>query len=523
MALRFMMRAVLPFLAALGAASAATTPENLEQVLLFHRHGDRSFTACLANSPGCGQYWADHYDGFGQLTPRGMYQLHRLGTFMRTRYADSGFIGGNYSRADVYVRSTDYDRTLQSVTSLLQGLFPKGTGPAQFPNGGPGLTSDFLQPVPIRTLPEANDGLLRAFSGATCPEYANQISAHLSSIQSTVDEKEKEYGPLLTTISEKTGNATNLMNLWRVMDTLNVMREHPRTNITFPLSDQEFDEAVLLTRWVEYQQYFSTSELARFAGGAMVCEIRNRLLARVFAMTQPWFSPSSWPSGFGGNGPRLAVFSAHDMTLNSLLFALGAYDAPFQNPPYGSSVAVELVRTSTESVETTSTTEAEVTLSSDSEDDTGLFSDCSAGLDLSAASVQQKLAGYSVRVFFNRGVGTAGSTGITYPQRNPFESANNITYLFGDCNTDEVKQSSLCPLSTFLDATTDKGVSNWVTECSLAAPPSTNTVSESTYDKMKDIAIGGWVVAGVLVIIGITMTARRQKSESSSGYRLQGV
>jgi lysosomal acid phosphatase len=92
-----------------------------------------------------------------------MQQLHELGVLMRSRYIDTySMITANYTRQDVYVRSTDYDRTLISAQSLLQGLFPPGTGPiAQ--DGQPGLTIDDLQPVPIHT-----GGFLRLFASLAC-------------------------------------------------------------------------------------------------------------------------------------------------------------------------------------------------------------------------------------------------------------------------------------------------------------------------------------------------------------------
>ncbi len=40
----------------------------------------------------------------------------------RSKY--SNFLNENYNRENVYVRSTDYDRTLVTVSSILAGLYP---------------------------------------------------------------------------------------------------------------------------------------------------------------------------------------------------------------------------------------------------------------------------------------------------------------------------------------------------------------------------------------------------------------
>ena len=47
-----------------------------------------------------------------QLTIRGMDQMFRAGTFVQTRYKDVSFLNDVYSPVDIYVRSSDYTRTL---------------------------------------------------------------------------------------------------------------------------------------------------------------------------------------------------------------------------------------------------------------------------------------------------------------------------------------------------------------------------------------------------------------------------
>ena len=69
--------------------------------------------------------------GWGQLTGTGMSQHHVVGERLRKRYVyETGLLSTNYSRDEVLVRSTDYDRTMQSAQSQLMGLFPPSTGPS---------------------------------------------------------------------------------------------------------------------------------------------------------------------------------------------------------------------------------------------------------------------------------------------------------------------------------------------------------------------------------------------------------
>ena len=57
----------------------------------------------------------------------GTLQHYQLGRLIRKRYTEEHqLINPNYTRDEVYVRSTDYDRTLMSVLSQLSALFPPG-------------------------------------------------------------------------------------------------------------------------------------------------------------------------------------------------------------------------------------------------------------------------------------------------------------------------------------------------------------------------------------------------------------
>uniref|UniRef100_A0A672GRU2 Acid phosphatase 6, lysophosphatidic n=1 Tax=Salarias fasciatus TaxID=181472 RepID=A0A672GRU2_SALFA len=60
----------------------------------------------------------------GQLTTLGMQQLYELGKRLRRRYIeDDAFLGSTFSPAEVYVRSTNIVRTIESAKCLIAGLF----------------------------------------------------------------------------------------------------------------------------------------------------------------------------------------------------------------------------------------------------------------------------------------------------------------------------------------------------------------------------------------------------------------
>ncbi|XP_056681600.1 testicular acid phosphatase isoform X7 [Monodelphis domestica] len=116
-------------------------PGPLAFVALVYRHGDRAPLDSYPTDPHRdGALWPE---GPGQLTQEGVRQQLELGSFLRARYGH--FLSPRYRREELYVRSTDYDRTLQSAQANLAGLFP----------GSP--LSPGWMPVPVHTVPAAQD------------------------------------------------------------------------------------------------------------------------------------------------------------------------------------------------------------------------------------------------------------------------------------------------------------------------------------------------------------------------------
>ncbi|KAK2100484.1 mitochondrial acyl carrier protein [Saguinus oedipus] len=122
-----------------------TQARSLRFVTLLYRHGDRSPVKTYPKDPYQEEEWPQ---GFGQLTKEGMLQHWELGQALRQRY--HGFLNTSYHRQEVYVRSTDFDRTLMSAEANLAGLFP--------PNGMQRFNPNISwQPIPVHTVPVAED------------------------------------------------------------------------------------------------------------------------------------------------------------------------------------------------------------------------------------------------------------------------------------------------------------------------------------------------------------------------------
>jgi hypothetical protein len=145
------MKKSFKIICALFCVSIFTNAVYADDKLIFAldliRHGDRTPAFALPKST---YHWPE---GIGQLTAKGMQQEYDLGKKMRERYiTTTHLLPDNFSSTAMFVRSSDYNRTLMSAESFLYGLYPLGTGPGTLPRS--------YQPIPIHTVPEIEDDLL---------------------------------------------------------------------------------------------------------------------------------------------------------------------------------------------------------------------------------------------------------------------------------------------------------------------------------------------------------------------------
>uniref|UniRef100_A0A8D2JSA0 Uncharacterized protein n=1 Tax=Sciurus vulgaris TaxID=55149 RepID=A0A8D2JSA0_SCIVU len=130
---------------AMARPSVPWFPSVVESMWVF-RHGDRAPLASYPTDPhkeAASSLWPR---GLGQLTREGVRQQLELGHFLRRRY--KSFLSPQYRREEVYIRSTDFDRTLESAQANLAGLFPEAA---------PGSPEADWRPIPVHTVPVAED------------------------------------------------------------------------------------------------------------------------------------------------------------------------------------------------------------------------------------------------------------------------------------------------------------------------------------------------------------------------------
>ncbi|XP_031634016.1 prostatic acid phosphatase-like [Contarinia nasturtii] len=283
---------------------------------VIHRHGDRNPIRSYPNDPWKDeeQFWEE---GFGQLTNIGINQEYELGTYLRKRYAS--LLGdGGYSNDNVYIQSTDVDRTLNSAQAVAAGLFP--------PENDQIWNADLLwQPIPIHTIPKEMDHVL--YAGRPCSRYQRAMRKHLQSLEyTTLMAKHKQ---LFDYLQENAGiQIHSLDDVDILYNTLWIEQLKEKSlpfwtdEVFLPGSDFE------MLAYLNFRLATNTTEMARLTVGFLIRDILDRFSSKIESTLLP--------------NRSLHIYSAHDSTIANFLNAIGLFE--LHNPPYASSLHIELYK-----------------------------------------------------------------------------------------------------------------------------------------------------------------------------------
>ncbi|KAM5138638.1 lysosomal acid phosphatase [Mantella aurantiaca] len=304
--------AVLLFGLTLAVALQASQARQLRLVTLVYRHGDRSPVRTYPKDPHQESAWPQ---GFGQLTQIGMKQHWNLGQTLRERY--KGFLNESYDRHEIYVRSTDVDRTLMSAESNLAGLYPPEGLQVFLPN----LT---WQPIPVHTVPESEDRLLK-YPILPCPKYLKLQEETRHSPEYI--NKTRDNLDFLHMVANETGLPDcSLESVWTISDILFCEARH---NLSLP----SWATPEVVTRLSELKDFsfrflfgiIEQEKKARLQGGVLVAQILKNITAATHNAT---------------GSLKLIAYSTHDTTLGALQMALDVYNG--KQAPYASCHIFEL-------------------------------------------------------------------------------------------------------------------------------------------------------------------------------------
>ncbi|XP_053683836.1 prostatic acid phosphatase-like [Sabethes cyaneus] len=309
-----LLLAVLNILILLQITPVQSQQEDSEGRLIFahvlFRHGDRTPIDPYPNDP-----WKDpkHWTaGWGQLTNAGKHRHLELGRWLRSRYRS--LLQGTYTNNDIYVRSTDVDRTLMSAESNLAGLYP--------PNGSDIWDSDIQwQPIPIHTTPESLDEVLAAKKKCPAYDYALRKFKESETFQQYNKSLEQIYQYIAIHSGKKIDSPTAVQNIY------SCLHIEELNNFTLPnWTKQVYPEPIRSISARSFATKTSTPQLARLKAGPIVKEIFQRFKDKVNKRLKP--NRSLW------------IYSAHDTTVSNLLNTLQLFE--LHNPPFAACVMLEL-------------------------------------------------------------------------------------------------------------------------------------------------------------------------------------
>lgn len=281
---------------------------------VIFRHGDRTPVDPYPLDPYKDRkFWPV---GFGQLTNTGKKQHYELGKWLRQRY--NSLVSEKYNPDEIYIRSTDVDRTLMSALSDLSGFYPpKGTD----------VWNEYIpwQPIPIHTTPEKQDELLAAKK--LCPVYELELKKlHKSAEFKALD---KKYKALYDYLTEHTGKKVDsLQSVQYIYSCLHIEEIY---NFTLPdWTKGVYPDKMFEISGLSFAVKTYTKLLARLKSGPLL----KHILKTYKNKTEGSLTPDR----------NLWIFSAHDTTVANMLNTLDVFKTlGYHNPPYTATILFELM------------------------------------------------------------------------------------------------------------------------------------------------------------------------------------
>ncbi|XP_036144877.1 prostatic acid phosphatase [Monomorium pharaonis] len=277
---------------------------------LLYRHGDRTPITTYKNDPYNNEsFWPVPY---GELTNIGKLEHLQLGRWLRKRYFN--FLSDVYSPYEIYVQSTDIDRTLMSAESNLAGLYPPV---------GSEVWDDKIRwsPIPVHTIPAKQDYVLKA--SKYCPRYQYELEKLLRSPE--IERIKMENADLFIYLTEHSGDK---INSFKMLEHLyDVLYIESLYNKTLPQwTKSVFPEKMKPLATFSFMTEAYNTILKRLKTGPLLGEMIDHMSKKMQHILQP--------------DRKIWMYSAHDETIANLLMTLNIFEP--HCPPYAAIVLIEL-------------------------------------------------------------------------------------------------------------------------------------------------------------------------------------
>eukprot|EP01114_Cavostelium_apophysatum_P014172 TRINITY_DN3607_c0_g1_i1.p1 TRINITY_DN3607_c0_g1~~TRINITY_DN3607_c0_g1_i1.p1 ORF type:complete len:435 (-),score=74.74 TRINITY_DN3607_c0_g1_i1:48-1274(-) len=244
---------------------------------------------------------------YGQLTEKGLQQHLVMGAQLRALYVDKyQFLSPQLNLDEIWIRSTDVPRTVQSVMANLWTFYP----PETRPDGN-------ITVIDINTMDNALEDMTP--NTGIC-DRLNQLYNELQNSTEWRDHDAK-LKPLLDQLN-KIWNSTSLPDWGGMWDNLGARTCHNKSfpeGLTPKMLQQIYDAAA-------WQNWFiwSNDESGLLGSGFLLEELQARIVENMEGETLP----------------KMVFYSGHDSTVGPLMASLADYFIGW--PPYASNVQMEL-------------------------------------------------------------------------------------------------------------------------------------------------------------------------------------
>eukprot|EP00586_Coscinodiscus_wailesii_P007434 CAMPEP_0172491680 /NCGR_PEP_ID=MMETSP1066-20121228/22548_1 /TAXON_ID=671091 /ORGANISM="Coscinodiscus wailesii, Strain CCMP2513" /LENGTH=382 /DNA_ID=CAMNT_0013260843 /DNA_START=317 /DNA_END=1465 /DNA_ORIENTATION=- len=284
---------------------------------------------------------------FGQLTSLGLYQMVDLGGRLRAELLATPLFSASSRRlhpSRVRVTSTDFPRTLQSVTGLLVGLFPDKDPAAEKMTIDARHTDIMIpDPQPRRTKEqeELEKELASAVTDTEREKNMRDLAVRVSEVlrRNVLGDGAEDVTFGVGEEKDGANNGVDEPLPWaQLAEITKCLKVRGMLPPEITAEDQDLISSHAAWRWFETLRH---PRLARLAMHGMVEKmIDNAHEARTCAAAAVVGDDGAEEDGTADH-PLLHIFSAHDSTLIGLMCAF-RLEQPAQWPEYGSYLKMEL-------------------------------------------------------------------------------------------------------------------------------------------------------------------------------------
>ncbi|GMR38963.1 hypothetical protein PMAYCL1PPCAC_09158, partial [Pristionchus mayeri] len=355
-----------------AALPADVQDENLDLIFAqaMWRHGDRAPEHAV---PGCDKFqfseddWTFGGGGYGELSPEGMKMHFNLGRKLRERYITKifpGFVSKAYNAKEIYIRSTDFNRTLISAYANLQGMF-SGNGEADknYPTDVPEWPTNYV-PIPVHTVALNTD-----FFGRPDTKCARQDQLYdmiKQNVEYQAYSNDHQVSQLLKYLSDETGTEVNVDNIYELENPLFCEKTHIEdlNGIGANISDLYpwfyTGEVESMVEWVldKHEQFTDGTGNPNGVNGIDISveipkiragETLKSLVGNIHGVLKCKEDENAYSCRKFYRKLRYYALSAHDTTLSAFLTILGVkkYVVPEGYPNYSAAILLEVYQEKT--------------------------------------------------------------------------------------------------------------------------------------------------------------------------------